>query len=40
MGILLLFSVAQMFYLWPYLEAQELKIQEQEAQDLPEEPSN
>ena len=40
MGILLLFSVAQMFFLWPYLEAQELKIQVQAAQDRPEEPSN
>ena len=40
MGILLLFSIAQMFYLWPYLEAQELKDQDQESQDLAEESSN
>jgi intracellular septation protein len=40
MGILLLFSIAQMFYLWPFLEAQELKNQEQESQDLAEESSN
>ena len=35
MAILLLFSIAQMFYLWPYLEEQEKRSQEEtnEAQD-------
>lgn len=30
MGILLLFSVAQMFYLWPYIEAQENQEKQKE----------
>lgn len=40
MAILLLFSVGQMFYLWPYLEAQEEKQAAEEAQELPAEPAN
>jgi intracellular septation protein len=34
MAILLLFSIAQMFYLWPYLEEQEKRAMESEDQDL------
>jgi len=34
MAILLLFSILQMVYLWPYIEEQEKKAQEQESQDL------
>lgn len=40
MGILLLFSIAQMAYLWPYLEEQEKRAQEQEGQDIVEDSSN
>lgn len=40
MGILLLFSIAQMAYLWPYLEEQEKLAQEKEDQNIIEESSN
>jgi intracellular septation protein len=41
MAILLLFSVAQMFYLWPYLEEQEQqKVEKEEQQKLAGEAAN
>jgi intracellular septation protein len=40
MAILLLFSVGQMFYLWPYLEEQEKENLEKEKDELPADPAN
>lgn len=40
MAILLLFSIAQMRYLWPYIEAQDKARAEQEARDLTEDSVN
>jgi intracellular septation protein len=40
MAILLLFSVGQMFYLWPYLEEQEKESLEKDKDELAADPAN